>query len=97
MAKLPNIVLGFLGSSLDGGSTDARWNRWRPTVGLCQQEGFPVGRLELLVDPRWRALAKRVVEDIKTVSPKTKVVLHESQGGPSISTPSQYATAADFR
>lgn len=77
MTKCSNIVLGFLGSSLDGGSTDARWNRWRPTVGLCQQKDFPVARLELLVDPRWNALAERVVNDIAEVSPKTKVVCHE--------------------
>ena len=77
MSRSQNIVLGFLGSSLDGGSTEARWNRWRPTVGLCQQKDFPVARLELLVDPRWNALAERVVKDIAEVSPKTKVVCHE--------------------
>ena len=77
MNKHSNIVLGFLGSSLDAGSTEARWNRWRPTVGLCQQKDFLVARLELLVDPRWNALAERVVKDIAEVSPKTKVVCHE--------------------
>jgi hypothetical protein len=46
-------------------------------VGLCQQKDFPVARLELLVDPRWNALAERVVNDIAEVSPKTKVVCHE--------------------
>ncbi len=77
MASLPNIVLGFLGTTLDAGATEARWNRWRPTVALYQQKDFPVSRLELLVDRRWQSLADRVVEDIAKVSPKTKVVCHE--------------------
>lgn len=77
MDPLPNIVIGFLGSSLDGGSTEARWMRWRPTVSLCQQENFPIARLELIVDPRWKNLARTVTTDIASVSPGTEVVHHE--------------------
>ncbi len=68
------VVIGFLGTQLDyGGKGSTRWEKWRPTVGLCQQEDLIVHRLELLHDARSRALAERVQADIKSVSPETEV------------------------
>ncbi|MFT3735016.1 MAG: RNA repair transcriptional activator RtcR family protein [Rhodocyclaceae bacterium] len=70
-----NVVIGFLGTQLDyGGKGSQRWERWRPTVGLCQQEDLVVHRLELLHDLRSQSLFDRVKGDIAAVSPETEVV-----------------------
>lgn len=74
------VVLGFLGTQLDyGGAGSTRWEKWRPTVALCQQPDLLVHRLELLHDGRARGLAERVRLDIASVSPETEVrrVEHE--------------------
>ncbi len=68
------VVIGFLGTQLDhGGRGAGRWDKWRPTVALCQQEDMIVHRLELLHDVRSRGLAERVKADIASVSPETEV------------------------
>jgi transcriptional regulatory protein RtcR len=68
------VVIGFLGTQLDDGGRGAgRWEKWRPTVALCQQENLIVDRIELLHDVRSRSLAERVVLDIASVSPETEV------------------------
>ncbi len=68
------VVIGFLGTVLDyGGRGLQRWQKWRPTVGLCQQDDLPVHRLELLHDARSRGLASKVKLDIASVSPETEV------------------------
>lgn len=72
------VVIGFLGTVLDfAGKGGERWQKWRPTVGLCQQEDMVVHRLELLHDTRSRGLAERVRLDINSVSPETEVRCHE--------------------
>ena len=48
---MKTVVLGFLGSTLDRGFGDKRWDRWRPTIGIGQQEDLLVDRLELLHVP----------------------------------------------
>ncbi|MDR2690065.1 MAG: RNA repair transcriptional activator RtcR [Azoarcus sp.] len=76
-----NVVFGFLGTKLDAmgglGHNPKRWEKWRPTVGLCQQPGLSVGRLELFHDPRNHNLAERIAEDIAEISPATDVRLIE--------------------
>ncbi|MDK2126168.1 RNA repair transcriptional activator RtcR [Parachitinimonas caeni] len=68
------VVIGFLGTTLDNiGKSQQRWERWRPTVGLCQQDDLIVHRLELLHDSRMRGLAERVKHDIAAISPETEV------------------------
>jgi len=68
------VVIGFLGTVLDfGGRGQQRWQKWRPTVGLCQQDGLRVHRLELLHDARNRGLASKIKQDIASVSPETEV------------------------
>ncbi|MEO1338649.1 MAG: RNA repair transcriptional activator RtcR family protein, partial [Myxococcota bacterium] len=38
MAKT-TVVIGMLGTTLDrGGKGKKRWERWRPTVDLCQHD-----------------------------------------------------------
>ena len=71
------VAIGFLGSQLDDSSTTPeRWERWRPTVGLCGAEDFVVDRLELLLDPAHRPLGGRIAADIAQISPETEVRLH---------------------
>lgn len=74
--KRPTVVLGILGTTLDTGKGPKRWERWRPTVSLCQHEDLLVDRLELLHSTRAISLAETIAADIAAVSPETKVVRH---------------------
>lgn len=69
-------VISILGTSLDAGQAGRRWERWRPTVSLCQQDDLMVDRLELLHDRQFTNLAKLVAADIAQVSPATTVCRH---------------------
>ncbi len=43
------VVIGFVGTQLDnGGKGLGRWEKWRPSVALCQHEDLLVHRFELL-------------------------------------------------
>jgi transcriptional regulatory protein RtcR len=70
------VVLGLLGTTLERAQGPRRWEVWRPTVSLCQHEDLIVDRLELIHDPAHKALAASVSDDIRHVSPETKVDLH---------------------
>jgi len=70
------VVIGLLGPTLDMGKQSKRWERWRPTVALCQHEDLLVSRFELLYQKRFKSLQDRVVKDIKHISPETEVVSH---------------------
>lgn len=73
---MKRVVIGVLGTVLDKrGKRENRWNKWRPTVGLCQQPDVPIDRLELLHQPRDRGMAEQVAQDIIQVSPTTEVKL----------------------
>ncbi len=76
MARRKLVVIGILGTTLDAGKGNARWDRWRPTVALTQHEDLLVDRLELLHGKTPDLLAQ-VTADIAHVSPETKVVPHE--------------------
>ena len=73
---MKNVVIGFLGSTLDAGGAPARWEKWRPTVSICQHEDFLVHRLELLYARPFQKLAEQLIEDIASASPETEVKLH---------------------
>lgn len=66
-----NVVIGFLGTQLDMG----RRRGWRPSVQLCEHEGFPIHRLELIHDQRHHHLACRIAAAIGQVSSGTEVRL----------------------
>ncbi|WP_395676071.1 RNA repair transcriptional activator RtcR [Inquilinus sp.] len=70
MAKR-RVAIGFVGSTMDAGKLDSRWQRWRPTVALCQHDDLLIDRLELIHDTHSAALAKRIAGDIQAVSPDT--------------------------
>jgi len=68
------VAFGFAGTVLDYFKGPARWDKWRPTIGLCQQSELPIDRLELLHDERSQNLFDRLQADIAKVSPSTEVV-----------------------
>ncbi len=70
------VVLGILGSVLDAGFHQERWQKWRPSVSLCQHEDLVVSRFELLHLPPHKDIARCVAADIGRVSPETEVRLH---------------------
>lgn len=72
----PRVVIGFLGTTLDQGKNPDRWQRWRPTVAMCQHDDLVIDRVELLHARPHIALANRVEKDIAQVSPETEVRRH---------------------
>lgn len=73
---MKTVVIGFLGSTLDAGMSNSRWEKWRPSVAICQQEDLLIDRLELLYSRPHQKLAELIQQDIASVSPDTKVKLH---------------------
>ena len=72
------VVFGVIGTQLDGGDAPGRWEKWRPTVALGMFEDLLVARMELLIDQRrFAKLGRRVVDDLREVSPETDVRLHD--------------------
>ncbi len=66
----------MLGSSLDQAKRGpSRWDKWRPSVALCQHEDLLVDRFVLIYPRRFEGLARAIKEDIAQVSPETDVVL----------------------
>lgn len=72
-----HVVIGLLGATLDSGRGPERWERWRPTVALCQHEDLLIHRFELLYQKKFAGLARTVIDDIGTVSPETEMKLGE--------------------
>lgn len=77
MKQKPVVVIGLLGTTLDSGSNEKRWDRWRPTVALCQHSDLIVSRFELLYGRKYSSLGKVVTQDIQSVSPETVVRHHD--------------------
>jgi transcriptional regulatory protein RtcR len=69
----PVVVIGLLGSTLDAGLGSKRWDRWRPTVSVCQHPDLLVQRFELLIQPQFQDLARTVAADLRQASPETEV------------------------
>jgi len=76
MKNKKTVVLGILGSVLDAGFHQERWQKWRPTVSLCQHDDLAISRYELLHQPAHLDLARCVAADLVRVSPDTAVQLH---------------------
>lgn len=73
MQTKDHVVIGLIGSTLDSGVQPSRWEKWRPSVALCQQEHLLIKRFELLCQGPFLHLARTLSEDIATVSPETTV------------------------
>ncbi|MES9954377.1 MAG: RNA repair transcriptional activator RtcR [Candidatus Thiodiazotropha sp. 6PLUC2] len=69
------VVIGFLGAVLDEGRGNGRWEKWRPSISLCQQEDLLIDRLELFYQPdRYQRVRETVAKDIAAISPETELV-----------------------
>ena len=77
MAEKEFIVIGLLGPTLDEGRGAKRWEKWRPSVALCQNEALLVKRFELLHQRKFADLARLITADIAAISPETEVRRHE--------------------
>ena len=69
-------VIGFLGTTLDSGFNDKRWQRWRPTVSLGLHDELLVDELHILYSKRDKRLFKIIVDDVAQISPNTTVIGH---------------------
>ncbi len=96
MANKNLVIIGLLGPTLDTGRGPERWEKWRPTVALCQHENLLVARLELLYQPKFKPLAKTLTEDIATVSPETAVRLVEMEFADAWDFEAVYGVLHDF-
>jgi transcriptional regulatory protein RtcR len=74
--KKRTVILGLLGPMLDSGKGPERWERWRPSVSLCQHDDLLIDRFELLHDRKFAALCETICADIQAVSPETTVRPH---------------------
>ena len=76
LATSKRVVIGLVGSALDGGQGPPRWNKWRPSVDLVRHDDLIVGRFELLHTSREQTLAGVLAEDMRSMSPETEVRTH---------------------
>ena len=70
------VIFGLLGPTLDNGYGPKRWDRWRPTVAVCQHDDLLVHRFELLHQLKYDTLARTVLADIRSVSPESSARGH---------------------
>lgn len=67
------VLIGLLGPTLDDGAGHKRWQKWRPSVSLCQHQDLIIDRYELLFQKRWTRLCETLSRDVRDVSPETEV------------------------
>ena len=75
MNSRKNVAVSFLGTVLDSGFGQGRWQKWRPNVAMNQRQDFHLDRVELFYAEKYRELADHVKADIQQVSPHTVVNL----------------------
>ena len=74
-APKKQVAVSFLGTVLDSGFGQGRWQKWRPNVAMNQRHDFHLDRMELFYAEKYRDLADHVKADIQQVSPHTVVNL----------------------
>ena len=75
MSNKKQVAVSFLGTVLDSGFGQGRWQKWRPNVAMNQRHDFHLDRMELFYAEKYRDLADHVKADIQQVSPHTAVNL----------------------
>ena len=96
-AKKKTVAISILGTTMDRrGKGDKRWDKWRPTVSMCQHDDLIIDRLELLFDNHSQGLANQVQQDIEQVSPETRVAYHQVNFKAPWDFESVYSTLLDF-
>lgn len=68
------IAIGFIGSTLDNGYKENRWQRWRPTISLFMHDDLVIDELIVLYDRQSNNLLKVITKDISQLSPQTQVI-----------------------
>ncbi len=76
------IVIGFIGQTLDNrGKGYKRFERWRPTYSIAQQQSLDIDTFELLHHEKETELAEEIKRDIEALRAKqgkpVRVNLHE--------------------
>jgi transcriptional regulatory protein RtcR len=94
--KKKTIVIGLIGNVMDRGTKENRWESWRPSVALFQNEDLLIDRFELLSQKKFLPLVQPVIDDIAAVSPETSVCLHEIEFVDPWDFEAVYATLHDF-
>lgn len=91
------VAISLLGTTLDKrGKNAERWEHWRPTISMCQHDDMVIDRLELIYGSHYKELADFVREDLRIVSPETKVNLHELEFSDPWDFESVYGLLMDF-
>lgn len=94
---MKTVAISILGTTMDRrGKGEKRWDKWRPTISMCQHDDLLIDRLELLFDNHSQSLANQVTEDIARVSPETEVVHHRVNFNDPWDFESVYADLLDF-
>ena len=71
---MKTVVISILGTKLDErGAGHKRWNAWRPTIALCQQDDLHIDKLVILYQSQHQYLLDKTKRDIEEVSPDTEV------------------------
>ena len=71
------VVIGFVGSTLDQGKKEERWQRWRPTLSLLMHEDLLIDEMILLHDRRNSGLIEHLQHDAAQISPHTQMKGHQ--------------------
>lgn len=71
-----NIIFGILDPFWDANVEHPSTGFWRPTVSAASTPGFPVHRLELVVQTDAQPLGAEVIKAIQMRSPDTEVRIH---------------------
>jgi len=91
------VVIGFLGTKLDSGLSDKRWERWRPTVALFGHDSFVPDAVELLTfNGDYPPLVERVTADVQRLQPCADVRAHSLPVSDAWSFQEVYAALHDF-
>lgn len=91
------VVIGFLGTKLDSGLSEKRWERWRPTVALFGHESFVPDAVELLTfNGDYPPLVERVTADVQRLKPDADVRAHSLPVTDAWSFHEVYAALHDF-
>lgn len=74
---MKNVAISVLGTQKDlhGGRSPARWDSWRPNIGLVSHEELKLDELHLILNREHLQLAEFIKGDIALVSPETEVML----------------------
>lgn len=76
MEPRKRVVIGLVGSVLDSGFHNERWNKWRPTVSLARHPDLRVDQFILLHAPEHEPIAGVVAADLRRCSTSTEVSVH---------------------